>query len=164
MQESSDHADVKHPSQYYNILYSSNTGEASYHNITDYDETEWTRSGFNYNERHCFIIIPMNDFLTGEQISMLWCVTIYIFIVLYTDNSTTNSEYQCQPSENSGLPIWAYVVIILMTATFLIIVTLVVIIGCIIKCRYKNQRNGRKKLRRAESSSYCIPEIKAEKL
>ena len=72
MQESSDHADVKHPSQYYNISYSSSTGEASYC-ITDYDETEWTGFGFNYKERYDFTIIPMNDFITGEKVS-LWCV------------------------------------------------------------------------------------------
>ena len=73
MQESSDHADVKHPSQYYNISYSSTTGEESYHNITDYDKTEWTRLGFNCKERYNFTIIPVNDFITGEKVS-LWCV------------------------------------------------------------------------------------------
>uniref|UniRef100_A0A1X7SMZ2 Uncharacterized protein n=1 Tax=Amphimedon queenslandica TaxID=400682 RepID=A0A1X7SMZ2_AMPQE len=64
--ESSDHADVKHPSQYYNISYSSNTGEVSY-NITDYDKTKWT-GRLKYNKRYYFTIIPMNDFIAGEQI------------------------------------------------------------------------------------------------
>ena len=73
MQESSYHTDVKHPSQYYNISYSSSTREVLYHIITDYDETEWTGSGFNYNERYHFTITPMNDFIAGEQTSML-CV------------------------------------------------------------------------------------------
>ena len=65
---------MKHPSQYYNISYNSNTGNIPVtYNITDYDETEWTESALKYNETYYFTVTPMNDFSTGIPISML-CV------------------------------------------------------------------------------------------
>ena len=64
---------MKHPSQYYNISYNSNTGNIPVtYEVTNYDETEWAiGSGLKYNEAYCFTVTPMNDFSTGIQISML---------------------------------------------------------------------------------------------
>uniref|UniRef100_A0AAN0K4M6 Fibronectin type-III domain-containing protein n=2 Tax=Amphimedon queenslandica TaxID=400682 RepID=A0AAN0K4M6_AMPQE len=76
--------DVKHPSQYYNISYNSNTGNipATYE-VIDYDKTVWTGSGLKYNETYCFTVTPMNYFSTGKPI-----------------NNDTTTEYPCRPSEN----------------------------------------------------------------
>ncbi|XP_019852569.1 PREDICTED: uncharacterized protein LOC109582346 [Amphimedon queenslandica] len=119
--ESSDHADVKHPSQFYNISYSSNTGEVSYC-ITDYDKTKWTGSGFNYNERYHFTITQMNDFIAGEQIN----------------NNTTTSEYYCQSRENGGL-LWIGISVLLIIILFIIVILLAIIV-C--QCKYRSQRKS----------------------
>uniref|UniRef100_A0A1X7U7U2 Fibronectin type-III domain-containing protein n=1 Tax=Amphimedon queenslandica TaxID=400682 RepID=A0A1X7U7U2_AMPQE len=77
---------VKHPSQYHNISYNSNTGNIPVtYEVTGYDETKWTGSGLKYNETYCFTVTPMNNFSTGMPIS----------------NDTT-TQYSCEPTGNSG--------------------------------------------------------------
>ncbi|XP_019859922.1 PREDICTED: uncharacterized protein LOC109588185 isoform X2 [Amphimedon queenslandica] len=78
---------VKHPSQYYNITYTSNTGNIPVtYEVTDYNETEWTESELKYNETYHFTIIPINNFSTGMPIK----------------SDITTSQYQCQLSGNGG--------------------------------------------------------------
>uniref|UniRef100_A0A1X7TFB5 Fibronectin type-III domain-containing protein n=1 Tax=Amphimedon queenslandica TaxID=400682 RepID=A0A1X7TFB5_AMPQE len=77
---------VKHPDQYYNISYNSNTENIPVpYEVTEYGETEWTGSGLKYNETYCFTVIPINDFSTGEP----------------KDNDTT-TEYPCESPGNGG--------------------------------------------------------------
>ncbi|XP_019862258.1 PREDICTED: uncharacterized protein LOC109590825 [Amphimedon queenslandica] len=77
---------VKHPNQYHNISYNSNTGNIPVtYEVTGYDETEWTGSGLKYNETYCFTVTPMNNFSTGMPIS----------------NDTT-TQYSCEPPGNGG--------------------------------------------------------------
>ena len=78
-------ADLKHPSQYYNISYNSSTENIPVtYEPTDYDETVWTGSELKYNETYCFTVTPMNDFSTGEPISMLCvCNSLYIEYFIY---------------------------------------------------------------------------------
>ncbi|XP_019855743.1 PREDICTED: uncharacterized protein LOC109584429 isoform X3 [Amphimedon queenslandica] len=119
---------VKHPSQYHNISYNSNTGNIPVtYEVTGYDETKWTGSGLKYNETYCFTVTPMNNFSTGMPIS----------------NDTT-TQYSCEPTGNSGdngddkpecnTGCIAAIVVVSM----IVIILIIVIVGCRIGYKIKN--------------------------
>ncbi|XP_019855747.1 PREDICTED: uncharacterized protein LOC109584430 [Amphimedon queenslandica] len=131
--ESSDMC-LKHPSQNYSISYNSNTEDKP---VTfKINETKWTGS-LKHNETYCFIVTPMNDFITGEPIN----------------NDTMITEYQCKSPGNGnngsnggggGWGIGCILIIIfgIIIGPIFVITIIIIIIYFLCKKRNQARRNN----------------------